>query len=117
MPTYITASLSRYRNISRREESSLRSIKRNSPLQYTVCLLIRQVRELFFLCEGDGDFETPAADNLVYQIFPAIVFGFPLILLAILAPTKPILTLIILTVFFVIMNVILFRKQLFRGSE
>ena len=66
------------------------------------------------LREIDGDFKTPAADNMVYQNFPAIVFGFPIMLLATLAPVKPMLTWILLAVFFVVMNVILFRSFLFR---
>lgn len=69
---------------------------------------------IILLREIDGDFSTPAADNLVYQNFPAIVFGFPLMLLATLAPEKPILTLIILTLFFAVMNIILFRSKIFR---
>ena len=69
---------------------------------------------VILLREIDGDFKTPAADNLVYQTFPAIVFGFPMMILATLAPVKPILTLIILVLFFVVMNVILFRKQIFK---
>ena len=69
---------------------------------------------IILLREIDGEFKTPAADNLVYQNLPAIVFGFPMMLLATLAPEKPILTLIIFIVFFAAMNIILFRKQLFR---
>ena len=69
---------------------------------------------IILLREIDGDFRTPAADNLVYQNFPAIVFGFPLMLLATLAPVKPILTFILLFAFFVVMNVILFRAQIFK---
>jgi len=69
------------------------------------------------LREIDGNFETPVADNLVYQNFPAIVFGFPIMLLATLAPKKPILTLILLTIFFVVMNVILFRSKIFRRRK
>ncbi len=69
---------------------------------------------IILLREVDGDFETPAADNLVYQNFPAIVFGFPLMLLAALAPKKPILTLVILTIFFAVMNIILFRSYILR---
>jgi len=65
------------------------------------------------LREIDGKFKTPAAENLVYQNFPAIVFGFPMMLLATLAPQKPILTFCILVAFFIIMNVILFRQQIF----
>lgn len=68
---------------------------------------------IILLREIDGEFETPAADNLVYQNFPAIVFGFPLMLFATLAPAEPMLTLGILVVFFGVMNVILFRNQIF----
>ena len=71
---------------------------------------------IILLREIDGDFHTPAADNIVYQNFPAIVFGFPLMLLATLAPVKPVLTLIILIAFFLVMNVILFRSKIF-GSK
>ena len=66
------------------------------------------------LREIDGDFKTPAADNMVYQNFPAIVFGFPIMLLATLAPVKPVLVLILLTIFFVVLNVILFRSKIFK---
>ena len=69
------------------------------------------------LREIDEDFKTPAADNMVYQNFPAIVFGFPLMFLATLAPVKPILTLIILTVFFLVMNIILFRSFIFKKKK
>jgi len=72
---------------------------------------------VILLREIDGDFQTPAADNMVYQNFPAIVFGFPLMLLATLAPVKPIATLFILIGFFAVMNVILFRSFIFRGRK
>ena len=72
---------------------------------------------IILLREVDGDFKTPAADNMVYQNFPAIVFGFPLMLLATLAPAKPMLTFGILVAFFLVMNVILFRKQIFRRKK
>ena len=72
---------------------------------------------IILLREIDGDFKTPAADNMVYQNFPAIVFGFPMMLLATLAPQKPMLTLIILTVFFVVMNIILFRSKIFKRRK
>ena len=72
---------------------------------------------IILLREVDGDFITPAADNLVYQNFPAIVFGFPMMLLATLAPKEPYLTLGILVAFFLVMNVILFRKQIFRRKK
>ena len=69
---------------------------------------------VILLREIDGNFETPAADNMVYQTFPAIVFGFPMMLLATLAPVKPILTLIIFILFFAVMNIILFRSKIFK---
>ena len=68
---------------------------------------------VILLRELDGDFRTPASDNMVYQNFPAIVFGFPMMLLATMAPKKPVLVLCILTAFFAVMNVILFRSKLF----
>ena len=72
---------------------------------------------IILLREIDGDFKTPAADNLVYQNFPAIVFGFPLMFLALLAPEKPILTTIILFLFFLVLKLILFRKQIFKKRK
>ena len=69
---------------------------------------------VILLRELDPDFKTPAADNLVYQNFPAIAFGFPMMLLAGLAPKEPVLTFIILAAFFAVMNVILFRRQIFK---
>ncbi len=69
------------------------------------------------LREIDGRFKTPAAENLVYQNFPAIVFGFPMMLLATLAPQKPMLTFVILVVFFIAMNIILFRNQIFKRKK
>jgi ESS family glutamate:Na+ symporter len=69
---------------------------------------------VILLREIDPEFKTPASDNMVYQNFPAIVFGFPMMLLATLAPIKPKTTLVILALFFIAMNVILFRSKLFR---
>ena len=72
---------------------------------------------IILLREIDGSFKTPEADNMVYQNFPAIVFGFPLMLLANLAPLRPVLTLVILAAFFAVMNLILFRRQIFRKKK
>lgn len=69
------------------------------------------------LREIDGKFKTPVSENLVYQNFPAIVFGFPMMLLATLAPQKLGLTFVILVIFFIGMNVILFRKQIFKLNK
>ncbi len=68
---------------------------------------------IMLLRELDPMYKTDAKDNLVYQNFPAIAFGFPLMLLANLAPKQPILTFIILFLFFIVMNIILFRRQIF----
>ena len=68
---------------------------------------------IILLREIDGEFKTPVSENLVYQNFPAIVFGFPIMLLATLAPVKPLLTLGLLMLFLVVMNIILFRAQIF----
>jgi len=72
---------------------------------------------IILLREIDGDFRTPASENLVYQNFPAIVFGFPMMFLATLAPQKPYLTMIIFVVFFLAMNVLLFRSLIFRRRK
>lgn len=69
---------------------------------------------VILLREIDEDFKTPVSDNLVFQNLPAIVFGFPIMLLATLAPVKPMLTWLLLLAFFVVMNVILFRSIIFR---
>ncbi len=69
---------------------------------------------ILLLREVDPDFKTPVADNLIYQNLPAIVFGFPMMLLATLAPKEPIITLLILVGFFIVMNVILFRSVIFK---
>jgi len=69
---------------------------------------------IILLREVDSEFKTPASDNLVYQNFPAIIFGFPMMFLATLAPKKPILTLIIFVVFFTALNIILFRSKIFK---
>ena len=68
---------------------------------------------IILLREIDGDFKTPVADNLVYQQFPAMIFGFPILLLATMAPTQPYLTLGIVAAFAVLINLLLFRSVIF----
>lgn len=72
---------------------------------------------IILLREIDPEFKTPAADNMVYQNFPAIVFGFPMMILATMAPKNPGLTFLILVGFFVAMNIILFRSLIFRRKK
>ena len=72
---------------------------------------------IILLRELDGEFKTPAADNMVYQNFPAIVLGFPIMFLATLAPVKPMLTMILLVVFFIVLALALFRTKIFRRKK
>lgn len=68
---------------------------------------------IILLREIDKDFKTPAADNLVYQNFPAIVFGFPIMLIVPLAPGAPVKITLLLVAFFLVMQVLLFRTKIF----
>jgi len=72
---------------------------------------------VILLREIDGDFKTPASDNMVYQNFPAIVFGFPMMILATMAPVKLGLAFAIFTAYFVVMNIILFRSVIFKKRK
>jgi len=72
---------------------------------------------IILLREIDPNFETPASENLVYQNFPAIVFGFPLMLLASYAPKGDInayITLGVIALAFIILNIVLFRSRIFK---
>ena len=68
---------------------------------------------IILLREIDKEFKTPAADNLVYQNFPAIVFGFPIMLIVPLAPGAPVKITLLVLAFFLVMQVLLFRTKLF----
>lgn len=72
---------------------------------------------IMLLRELDPHYETPAAENLIYQNLPAIIFGFPMMLIAPGAPDRPEFTLLILVVFFVVMNIILFRRSIFKFKK
>lgn len=72
---------------------------------------------IVLLRELDVNFKTPVSDNLVYQNFPAIIFGLPLMLIAAKAPEDPVGTLLIAIAFFVGLNIILFRAQIFKRSK
>ena len=67
---------------------------------------------IVLLRELDVNFKTPVSDNLVYQNFPAIIFGLPLMLIAAQAPENPVGTLLIAVAFFAVLNIILFRAQI-----
>jgi ESS family glutamate:Na+ symporter len=72
---------------------------------------------IILLREIDPDFATPASENLVYQNFPAIVFGFPMMFIAAFAPKQPLYALLILAGAFVVMNLILFRSAFRRRKK
>ena len=75
---------------------------------------------VILLREIDPNFETPASDNLIYQQLWAILFGFPMLLLLGLSPKSigmTVLTIGLLVVLFVVMNVILFRKSIFKKGK
>ena len=69
---------------------------------------------IILLREVDPDFNSPVADNMVYQNFPAILFGFPLMILATMAPEQPMMCMGILIAYFIILNIILFRSKIFK---
>ena len=72
---------------------------------------------IILLREIDKEFKTPAAENLVYQNFPAIVFGFPIMLLAAMVPKQPLFVLLIMAGLIIVMNLILFRSKIFRKKS
>lgn len=72
---------------------------------------------MILLREIDPKFETPAANNLVLQSLPAVVFGFPVLLLVSFAPqgfNQALITLGILILVFCIFNIFIFRKKIFK---
>jgi ESS family glutamate:Na+ symporter len=84
---------------------------------------------IILLREIDPLFKTPAASNLVYQQLWAIVFGFPMLLLLGIAPigltadpattnlTNTWITLGAMCGLFLLMNVILFRRDIFKKKQ
>ena len=75
---------------------------------------------VILLREMDPNFETQASDNIVYHQPWAIVFGFPMLLLLPVAAqsiTKGWITLGILIVLFAVMQLIVFRKSIFKGKK
>lgn len=75
---------------------------------------------MILLREIDPKFETPAANNLVLQSLPAVALGFPVLLLVSYAPqgfNATLLTLGILVLVFIIFNLFLFRKKIFKKHK
>lgn len=75
---------------------------------------------VILLREIDPMFETPASDNVVYQTFPAIILGFPMMILAAFCPksdTATLITLGIMLAYFVVLNLVLFRSKIFKKKN
>jgi ESS family glutamate:Na+ symporter len=72
---------------------------------------------MILLREIDPNYETPAADNLVLQGFPAIIFGAPIFLLVSFSAESfknALITMGIVTVLFIVYNCITLRKYIFK---
>lgn len=75
---------------------------------------------MILLREIDPNYETPAANNLIFQQVPAIAFGAPLLLLMSFAGQtfkNALLVLAIVVVMLIVYNIILFRKWIFKKKE
>ena len=75
---------------------------------------------VILLREADPQFETQASDNLVYHQPWAILFGFPMLLLLPIAPQsvgKGWITLAAVAVLFLLMQLIVFRKGIFKKNR
>ena len=72
---------------------------------------------VILLREIDPQFDTPASENIVYQNFPAILLGFPMMLVAAFCPksaTSVYITMGVIAAYFVVLNIILFRTKIFK---
>ena len=75
---------------------------------------------VILLREVDPLFKTPASDNLILQNLWSIIFGAPMLLLLGVAPQglkQVFMCLGIVAVLFVVMTVILFRRQIFKKKK
>ena len=67
---------------------------------------------MILLREVDPEYKGPVADNLVLQQVPAMLFGFPIMLLATFAPKAPFYTLLLVIAYFIVLQIILFRRTI-----
>ncbi len=76
---------------------------------------------MILLREADPNLESPVSENLVYQNLPAIVLGFPVLLIAGSLTGQPrnlsntFIMYAVIFAIFVVFNLVLFRKQIFKG--
>lgn len=75
---------------------------------------------MILLREVDPKFETPMANNLVFQSVPAIILGFPfLLMLGFVASsiTNGFITLGVLLIYLIIVTIFIFRKKIFKRRK
>ncbi|MBR2891412.1 MAG: hypothetical protein IKC22_03425 [Bacilli bacterium] len=75
---------------------------------------------IILLREIDPNFKTPASDNLVYQNLPAIILGFPMLMLikeAVKSREHALWVLLILVGYLAFLMIILFRRQIFKSRK
>ena len=75
---------------------------------------------MILLREIDPNYETPAADNLVLQQMPAIIFGAPLLLLIPFAGqsfTNSLIMFGIVVAMFVVYNLIVLWSHIFKKNK
>lgn len=72
---------------------------------------------IILLRQLDPEFKSPAQENMVYLNFPAIAFGFPMMIIAAGAPEAPLRSFFIVIGLFVVLNAILFRTFLFKKKS
>ena len=75
---------------------------------------------MILLREIDPNYETPASNNLIFQQVPAIAFGAPLLLLMSFGGqsfTNALIVLGVVAIMFIVYNLILFRKYLFKKKN
>lgn len=69
---------------------------------------------VILLREMDKDLTSEAAENIVLQNIPAMILGFPLMIIANNAPNMPLATYFIVIGLFIVFNLFLFRKKIFK---
>ena len=78
---------------------------------------------MMLLRAADPDLRTPASENLVYQNFPAIIMGFPMLLLATnitknAADAKTALVILaICAAYFLLLQLVIFRSYIFKKKK
>lgn len=72
---------------------------------------------IMLLKEIDRDLTSLASENVVYQNLPAMVLGFPMMIVATMAPKSPGMTLLIIIAYFIVLNIVLFRSFIFKKKK